>query len=74
VAAFTSAFNLSGHPSLTVPVGFVEPMAIDCKCPTVSEIRLPVGLMVVGKWWDESTVLCVGDAVERSADWKELHF
>lgn len=49
-------------------------MAIDCKCPTVSEIRLPVGLMVVGKWWDESTVLCVGDAVERSADWKELHF
>jgi amidase len=44
----TCPFDLSGHPAITVPCHDVK--------------RLPVGLMLVGKHYDEATVLRAGHA------------
>ena len=46
-------FNLSGHPALTVP------------CWQDGQ-GLPVGLQLVGRWWDEATVLRAGHAFEQT--------
>ncbi|MBC4019268.1 amidase family protein, partial [Siccirubricoccus deserti] len=52
----TAPFNLTGLPAVSVPCGF-------------SADGLPIGLQVVGRAWDEVTVLRVADAYERATDW-----
>ncbi|WP_456342990.1 Asp-tRNA(Asn)/Glu-tRNA(Gln) amidotransferase subunit GatA [Thermovibrio sp.] len=49
---FTIAVNLAGLPAISVPCGF------DSK-------NLPIGLQVIGKAFDEETVLKVAHAVEK---------
>ena len=51
----TAQFNVTGHPSISVPCGI--------------EDDLPIGLMLVGRHFDDLTVLRVADAVEKSGDW-----
>ena len=51
----TSAFDITHHPALSVPCGKVD--------------GLPVGMMLVGKMWDEKTLYTLGDAFEKSGDW-----
>ncbi|EIE51444.1 amidase [Salipiger aestuarii] len=53
--ANTAPFDLTHHPALSVPCGKVD--------------GLPVGMMLVGKLWDESTLYTLGDAFEKSGDW-----
>ncbi len=57
--SLTSIWNLVGFPALSVCCGF-------------SERRLPIGLQIVGKAFDEATVLRVGEAYQRNTDW-HLH-
>lgn len=52
---FTGVWNVTGYPALSVPVGTTE--------------GLPVGMQVVGRPFDEATVLRVGDAYQRRTDW-----
>lgn len=52
----TNPFNLTGLPALSVPCGFTSQ-------------GLPVGLQIVGKPWDEATVLRVGHAYEQATPW-----
>jgi len=52
----TCPFDASGHPAFTVPCGKVG--------------GLPVGLMLVGKHFDEPTLIRAGHAFERLGDWK----
>lgn len=52
----TNPFNLTGMPALSVPCGFTA-------------AGLPVGLHIVGRRWDEATVLRVGAAYERATTW-----
>lgn len=52
---YTISANLAGIPGLSVPCGFSE--------------GLPVGLQILGKQFDEETVLKVGFAYEQSTDW-----
>jgi amidase len=33
---------------------------------------LPIGMMIIGRKFDESTVLRVSDAFETAFDWKQL--
>ncbi|GBD41022.1 Amidase [bacterium HR39] len=55
----TAPFDASGHPAMNVPCGMAD--------------GLPVGMMLVGRSWDEATVLRAADAFERVAgDWKRL--
>jgi aspartyl-tRNA(Asn)/glutamyl-tRNA(Gln) amidotransferase subunit A len=53
---FTRVFNLAGHPAASVPCGFTP-------------AGLPVGLQIVGRPFDEATVLRVADAYQRATGW-----
>ena len=53
---FTGAFNLTGLPALSIPCGF-------------SSAGLPIGLQLVGRWWEEATVLRVAHAYQQATDW-----
>ena len=60
---FTVSVNLVGLPGISVPCGFVDtPRAGGTD-------RLPIGLQLVGRMFDEATVLRVADAFERDTEW-----
>jgi len=54
----TCLFNLTGQPALTLPCGFTT-------------TGLPLALQIVGKPFDEATVLQVGHAYEAHTAWHE---
>jgi aspartyl-tRNA(Asn)/glutamyl-tRNA(Gln) amidotransferase subunit A len=56
VDIFTVSANLAGLPALSVPCGLTPD-------------RLPIGLQMTGKPFDEATLLRVGDAYERDTNW-----
>lgn len=72
IVSNTAASNLTGHPTITFPVGFVAPSPSDVLSPEDSNIRLPCGLMAMGKMFDETTLLNVADAFEQAFNWKML--
>jgi Asp-tRNA(Asn)/Glu-tRNA(Gln) amidotransferase A subunit family amidase len=53
---FTRIFNVTGQPSISVPCG-------------VSHDRVPVGLMLTGRWFDEAALLRVASAFEAETSW-----
>ena len=53
---FTCPFNLTGQPAISLPCGF-------------DSRGLPVGLQIVGRPFDEETVLRVAHAYEQASDW-----
>jgi aspartyl-tRNA(Asn)/glutamyl-tRNA(Gln) amidotransferase subunit A len=53
---FTVSANLTGSPALSIPCGFADG-------------RLPIGLQLTGRMFDEATLLRVGDAYERLTTW-----
>jgi aspartyl-tRNA(Asn)/glutamyl-tRNA(Gln) amidotransferase subunit A len=53
---FTVSANLAGLPAISIPCGFAGD-------------RLPVGLQLTGRLFDESTLLRTADAFERATDW-----
>jgi aspartyl-tRNA(Asn)/glutamyl-tRNA(Gln) amidotransferase subunit A len=59
---FTLAANIAGICGISVPCGFLEREGK----------RLPVGLQILGKELDESTVLQVARAYEQSTNWHEV--
>jgi aspartyl-tRNA(Asn)/glutamyl-tRNA(Gln) amidotransferase subunit A len=56
--SFTTPFNVGGNPALSICSGF-------------SEGGLPFSLQIVGKLFDDATVLRVGDAYERVTPWRQ---
>ncbi len=53
---FTISVNLAGVPGISVPCGFTSN-------------NLPVGLQLIGKHFDEATILNVAHAYEQSTEW-----
>jgi aspartyl-tRNA(Asn)/glutamyl-tRNA(Gln) amidotransferase subunit A len=56
---FTSPANLAGICGISVPCGFAE----------TDGHRLPVGLQLLGKAFDEGRILQIAHAYEQSTDW-----
>ncbi len=54
--ANTAPFDATHHPAISVPCGMSD--------------GLPIGLMLVGKAFDEATLYRAGYAFEQSGDWK----
>ncbi len=54
---YTISANLAGIPGLSVPCGFSD--------------ELPVGLQILGKHFDEETILRVGFAYEQATNWRK---
>ena len=59
-AAFTAPFNLTGHPALSMPCG-------------VSTVGLPMGIQLVGRRSDETTLLQAAHAFQQHAGWSMKH-
>ena len=55
---YTRVFNLTGLPAISVPCGF-------------SSEGLPIGLQLVGRAWDEATVLRAAHAYETATEWTQ---
>ena len=60
----TIPFNVCGLPALSVPCGFSP----DPAAPPMGA-GLPIGLQIVGRPFDESTILRVGVAYQAMTDW-----
>jgi aspartyl-tRNA(Asn)/glutamyl-tRNA(Gln) amidotransferase subunit A len=56
---FTVSANLTGLPAVSVPCGLTAE-------------RLPIGLQLTGRPFDEATILRVAEAHERDTDWARL--
>ena len=54
----TAPFNLAGLPALSTPCGF-------------DSAGLPIGLQIVGRAMDETTVLAIGHAYESATGWNQ---
>ena len=54
----TAPFSCTGHPAMNVPCGLSE--------------GLPVGMMLVGRYWEESVIYRAAAAFERSGDWRKF--
>ncbi|EXJ85732.1 hypothetical protein A1O1_06100 [Capronia coronata CBS 617.96] len=61
----TSPFNITGHPALAVPIGFVPSHANP-------NIKIPASMQIVGKFWDEATIFKAAYAWENHVDWKNF--
>ncbi len=53
----TYAFNVTGNPAMSLPCGLID--------------NMPIGMQIVGRPFDEETVLRIGAAFERATLWKE---
>lgn len=60
LAELTMPTNLTGLPSLSMPCGF-------------SPEGLPINMQLIGRPFDEATVLGIGYGYERSTDWHTRH-
>jgi amidase len=54
----TAPFDTTGHPAMTVPCGLSD--------------GLPIGLMLIGKHYEESTIYRAAAAFERLGDWRTM--
>ncbi|MDP3771208.1 MAG: amidase family protein, partial [bacterium] len=83
---FTVSANVAGIPGLSLPCGFVERKVISPPLseggregvgttrnlsPGHSSTRLPVGLQLMGRWFDEESLLTLGEAYEQATTWHQ---
>ncbi|HZY68465.1 MAG TPA: amidase [Devosia sp.] len=57
-AVFTSPFNLTGHPAISLPAGFS------------ASTGLPIGVQLVAPLFAEADLFTLGNAFERATDWR----
>ena len=55
---FTIGVNLAGLPGMSVPCGFVD--------------QMPVGLQLIGNYFDESRLLNVGHQYQQMTNWHDM--
>ena len=52
---YTTGVNLAGLPAASIPVGFVD--------------GLPVGLHIIGNYFDEARLLSTAHQYQQASDW-----
>jgi Asp-tRNA(Asn)/Glu-tRNA(Gln) amidotransferase A subunit family amidase len=52
--------NLTGHPAISLPTGF-------------NKNKLPTSITLVGKLYDEATLLTIAKAYQQATPWDEMH-
>jgi len=57
-APYLNVFNLTGHPAISVPVGF-------------SASRLPIGLQLVAPWYADARLLAAAKIIEVARPWAD---
>ena len=57
---YTCPFDMSGHPTITLPGGF-------------SETGMPIGFQLVAANLDEATLLSAAAAFQRETSWHRQH-
>lgn len=57
---YTIAVNLAGLPGMSIPAGF---------SPSADGKPLPVGLQIIGNYFDEARMLNIGHAYQQVTDW-----
>lgn len=58
MAVFTSAFNMTGQPAISLPVH-------------ITEAGVPVGIQLVAEPWGELTLIGLAAQLERALGWRE---
>jgi amidase len=61
----TAIFNVTGHPALSLPVGFAS-------SSENGNVRLPVGMQIVGGLWQEQKILNAAYSWESANDWRKI--
>ncbi|RSH92516.1 hypothetical protein EHS25_008932 [Saitozyma podzolica] len=61
----TCPYSLTGHPAISIPVGMLSPV-------DDPSARLPVGMQIVGKFYDEGTIYRAAYAWEQANDWTRV--
>ncbi len=56
--ANTAPFDVSGHPAISIPCGMSD--------------GLPIGLMLVGRYYEEAAIYSAAYAFEQAGDWKTM--
>lgn len=54
----TCPFNVTGHPAMSLPCGLID--------------GLPVGMMLVGRHWEEETIYRAAFGFEQGVDWRSV--
>ncbi|MFL6819664.1 MAG: amidase [Bradyrhizobium sp.] len=54
----TAPFNATGHPAMSIPCGMSG--------------GLPIGLMLIGKYYEESVIYRAAAAFEAAGDWRKM--
>jgi aspartyl-tRNA(Asn)/glutamyl-tRNA(Gln) amidotransferase subunit A len=57
-------FNLTGHPAMSLPIGFAE---------SHDNPALPLSMQLIGRHFDEEMVYRVAGAYEHACNWTERH-
>ena len=52
--------NLTGHPAICMPTGF-------------NKSKLPTSITLLGKLYDEATLLNVAKAYQQATSWDDVH-
>jgi len=60
---FLSAVSLAGLPAVSVPCGFAKPKNGDKE--------MPIGMQIIGKPFDEKSVLGIANVYERNTGWSK---
>ena len=54
----TAPFDVTGHPAMSIPCGMSD--------------GLPIGCMLVARYYGEATIYQAASAFEAAGDWKEM--
>jgi aspartyl-tRNA(Asn)/glutamyl-tRNA(Gln) amidotransferase subunit A len=57
IGRFTNLANMTGLPALSVPCGF-------------NRDQLPIGMQLIGRSFDERTLIRIGNAYQSATDWR----